>query len=976
LRDFELIRKWRRCGDADLSTGFARRGLAGAGFAVLLLLGGVRPTESGPSGSAALPAGPAHLVHDFFPGEFDDERPLPQLTKLGNVLFFLANDRATGTTVWRTDGTAGGTRPVPLAASVPHGIVLWAIVGALGERMLLVGSTAEDGATPLLFAVGEQGEAVALGAYRPRFQDPPVAPSILGARFFYQDCDETRCGVLSTDGTPAGTAPVAALAGELATPDQRLAGTFADRWLVFASGTALYAYDVTEGRVRTLLPNGANAGIFPVGGSLFFVGTTGSYDGGYTPLGSDGLRVSTLAAPEPRLLFKDALASAGWHEGTFFFVSRNGRLWSTDGESVSRYTGGVRAVRAFVDAYASLEGGTHLDVIGSTTFLPVPGYYLQTLLGIDETKHEVTELHPVCAGKYPCLGHGMSPVTVAGGQAFEVIDRDLWHSDGTPEGTRRHRVLTRPDPASFSAVDGRLVLSAQNLKGEKRLWATDGTAAGTEALSDGGGDRPFEVQGPAVALGGALITAAVRSPKGQQLWRIADGRTTPLTGLRHLASGIQPYYAFPFGGDRVVLAGREGWTGVTPQGVALRLRDDVGNDACNQDGTECTGPPVAVGQRLLFAEASTLRLKSTDGTAAGHRNLPLEDADGVVNVVASLGPFRDRALVLGNLGGVWTSDGTPAGTRFVTRLPPEPVSGAPGLTVGVPFAVGDASYLFRRLPDAGDDTRSALELWRTDGTAAGTARLASIPFDREAAPFLNPTPFGGKIFFRLLGVLWESDGTAAGTRELPDQLPGGTFALAAGATRLYAGAGYLNADGPQTLWAIDPATLAATKVATFSTVGAGYPAAPLGDLLGDTLFFRVTNPGGVQRWWRTEGTPESTVRLPDFLATNVQRDFVTAGGRRYFTACDASHGCELWQTDRLGEDTRLVQDLWVGPRSGDPEILAVADDTLWFAGTQPDVGRELWRLELPAGTTAAAWTRSPVANDKRAREPLLKRRLR
>jgi ELWxxDGT repeat protein len=571
----------------------------------------------------------------------------------------------------------------------------------------------------------------------------------------------------------------------------------------------------------------------------------------------------------------------------------------------------------------------------------------------------------------------VSPITfAAGGQAFEWIDRSLWHSDGTPEGTRRLRELTRPDPASFSVVDGRLVLGAQNLKGEKRLWATDGTAAGTEALSDGGGDRPFEVQGPAVALGGALITAAARSPVGQQLWRIADGRTAPLTALRHLASGIYPYYAFPFGGGRVILGGRDGWTGVTPQGVALHLRDDIGNYLCNRDGTDCTGPPLAVGQRLLFVEASTGRLKSTDGTAAGHRNLPLEDADGVVNVVASLGPFRDRAVILGNLGGVWTSDGTPAGTRFVTRLPPEPVSGAPGLTVGTPIAAGAVSYLFRRLPDADDDTRSALELWRTDGTAAGTLRLAAIPFDKESAPDPAPSPVGGKLFFRVLGVLWVSDGTAAGTRALPDQLPGGTFALAAGATRLYAGAGYLNADGPQTLWAIDPATLAATKVASDRQIGEGYPTYPLGSVVGDTLFFKAQNPGGVTRWRRTEGTPESTVRLPDFLARNTQHDFVTAGGRRYFTACDAAHGCELWQTDRLGEDTRLVQDLWVGPRSGDPEILAVAGNTLWFAGTEPTVGRELWTLDLPAGAQATAWTRSPAARAKRAEEPRWKRMLR
>ena len=64
-------------------------------------------------------------------------------------------------------------------------------------------------------------------------------------------------------------------------------------------------------------------------------------------------------------------------------------------------------------------------------------------------------------------------------------------------------------------------------------------------------------------------------PLGQQLWRIADGRTTPLTALRHQATGIQPYYAFPFGGDRVVLAGNLGWTGVTPEGAVNALRPEI-----------------------------------------------------------------------------------------------------------------------------------------------------------------------------------------------------------------------------------------------------------------------------------------------------------------------------------------------------------------------------------------------------------------
>src|SRR5205085_7566101 len=94
------------------------------------------------------------------------------------------------------------------------------------------------------------------------------------------------------------------------------------------------------------------------------------------------------------------------------------------------------------------------------------------------------------------------------------------------------------------------------------------------------------------------------------------------------------------------------------------------------------------------------------------------------------------------------------------------------------------------------------------------------------------------------------------------------------------------------------------------------------------------------------------------------------GDRRYFKACDAGHGCELWSSDRLGEDRRLVVDLWPGPRSSDPEILAVDGGALLFAATEPVAGRELWRLDLPA---SARFTRAIPGGRTRPRSSLLPR---
>jgi ELWxxDGT repeat protein len=96
----------------------------------------------------------------------------------------------------------------------------------------------------------------------------------------------------------------------------------------------------------------------------------------------------------------------------------------------------------------------------------------------------------------------------------------------------------------------------------------------------------------------------------------------------------------------------------------------------------------------------------------------------------------------------------------------------------------------------------------------------------------------------------------------------------------------------------------------------------------------------------TEGTAVSTHLVPGLLPRNQVREFFNVAGRRYFRSCEAEHGCELWSTDRLGEDLRLVADVWPGQGSGDPEILAVDGNTIWFAATAPSVGREFWKIDV------------------------------
>jgi ELWxxDGT repeat protein len=172
-------------------------------------------------------------------------------------------------------------------------------------------------------------------------------------------------------------------------------------------------------------------------------------------------------------------------------------------------------------------------------------------------------------------------------------------------------------------------------------------------------------------------------------------------------------------------------------------------------------------------------------------------------------------------------------------------------------------------------------------------------------------------------------------------------AQAAGTDTLYAAAGYQDSDQEhQTLWAIDPTTLVASPLGTFRQVGGGFVEYPLGSALGNALFFRTVDEHQVERWQVTEGTPGSTHPVPGLSGHSRITEFFTVGSRRYFTSCEDEHGCELWSTDRLGEETRRLTDLWPGPKGSGPQILTVSGNTVWFAATEPSVGRELWRIEI------------------------------
>ena len=122
---------------------------------------------------------------------------------------------------------------------------------------------------------------------------------------------------------------------------------------------------------------------------------------------------------------------------------------------------------------------------------------------------------------------------------------------------------------------------------------------------------------------------------------------------------------------------------------------------------------------------------------------------------------------------LWSSDGTPEGTR---RLPAEvdresldPFTNEEELPL---TALGSRVYF------AGEDDRHGRELWSSDGTVAGTGPMADLaPGLADGAPLSNLVVWNGRLYFAANDLqhgaeLWSSDGTAAGTRLELDLFPG------------------------------------------------------------------------------------------------------------------------------------------------------------------------------------------------------------
>ena len=360
-----------------------------------------------------------------------------------------------------------------------------------------------------------------------------------------------------------------------------------------------------------------------------------------------------------------------------------------------------------------------------------------------------------------------------------------------------------------------------------------------------------------------------------------------------------------------------------------------------------------VGSTTFFAKGSAttgMELWKTDGTVAGTSLvkdiMPGTGSSYPSNLVNLNGTLFFRAIDGAHGFEFWKSDGTEAGTVLVKDIAPGPAHGmGVFLNSNVEFTVVGTQLFF-----IANDGTNGNELWKTDGTDAGTVLVKNIsPTDSNPSDFAN---VNGILFFAATEPtvgreLFRSDGTAAGTFLVRDVV-GGIGSSAP--TELTNVNGLLFFNGNDELFRSNGTIAGTVMVANLNPGVANSDPLHLTNHNG-TLFFVANDGTNGHELWKSNGNVADTVMVKDINTTGNSSisQLTSVGSTLFLRANDGTSGDELWKSDGTAAGTVLVRNINFGPSSSAPNSLINVGGTLYFQANDGSDGSEIWKSN---GTSA------------------------
>jgi len=390
------------------------------------------------------------------------------------------------------------------------------------------------------------------------------------------------------------------------------------------------------------------------------------------------------------------------------------------------------------------------------------------------------------------------------------------------------------------------------------------------------------------ALGSNLYFTANDGTNGIQLWR-SDGTTkTRLTNIN--PTGFNPANLTVLN-SKLYFSANDGTTG-----TELWVYDDTNvqriSDINPNSASSSPANLTVVGNNLFFSAdngTNGRELWAYNGTTSAlvkdiYSGASSSNPANLTNVNGQL-YFTAYNPTSGNE--LWTSDGTTGGTQVIDIR-----------TGGLSSSPASLTAIASTLYFTASDGTTGSEVWKYE---AGVASLVKdvTPGNNGFAP-VYLTAAGNNLYFvtdsngDFQQELWKSDGTSAGTTQVNSSITGiGAFNFRAIGSTLYFTA-YDSTNGLE-LWKSDTSSATVVKdIWVGSDPNNSIPSSLVN--FNGSLYFAASDASNNRELWSSDGTSVGTSKVSNINATGNANpaQMTVVGTRLFFTATTGTNGTELW----------------------------------------------------------------------------------